>query len=131
MCTSLNVLLRSIFKIIILFLCTYYLGWMSCLISFKRCQSSCEEHKTSELYKNTLFIVRFEPLHGKETSLKVHRLNRSANSQLLWIKRKRKRSDSVLWQKPLHRQKNPKSNMTTQNRHQTKIKCPSTAYKYI
>ena len=31
------------------------------------------------------------------------------------IKRKRKRSDSVLWQKPLHRQKTPKSNLTTQN----------------
>ena len=27
---------------------------------------------------------------------------------------KRKRSDSALWQKPLHRQKNPKSNVTTQ-----------------
>ena len=26
---------------------------------------------------------------------------------------KRKRSDSALWQKPLHRQKNPKSNVTT------------------
>ena len=30
------------------------------------------------------------------------------------IKRKGKRSDSVLWQKPLHRQKNSKSNVTTQ-----------------
>ena len=29
-------------------------------------------------------------------------------------KEKRKRSDSALWQKPLHRQKNPKSNVTTQ-----------------
>ena len=28
--------------------------------------------------------------------------------------KKRKRSDSALWQKPLHRQKNPKSNVTTQ-----------------
>ena len=28
-------------------------------------------------------------------------------------KRKRKRSDSVLWQKPLHPQNNPKSNVTT------------------
>ena len=33
-------------------------------------------------------------------------------------KRKRKRSDSVLRRKSLHRQKNPKSNMTTQKRHQ-------------
>ena len=31
-------------------------------------------------------------------------------------KRKRKRSDSVLWQKPLHPQKNPKSNMTTKKK---------------
>ena len=31
---------------------------------------------------------------------------------------KRKRSDSVLWQKPLQRPKNPKNNVTTQKRHQ-------------
>ena len=30
------------------------------------------------------------------------------------ISEKRKRSDSALWQKPSHRQKNPKSNVTTQ-----------------
>ena len=38
------------------------------------------------------------------------------------FKRKRKRSYSVLWPKPLHPQKKPKSNVTTQNtkkRHQT------------
>ena len=35
-------------------LCTYYLGWMSCLISFERCQSSWEEHGTSENYKKNL-----------------------------------------------------------------------------
>ena len=29
--------------------------------------------------------------------------------------RKGKRSDSVLWQKPIHQRKNPKSNVTTQN----------------
>ena len=29
------------------------------------------------------------------------------------IRKKRKRSDSVLWQKPLHPQRNPKSNVTT------------------
>ena len=34
------------------------------------------------------------------------------------LQRKRKRSDSVLWQKPLHPQNNPKSNVTTQKRHQ-------------
>ena len=31
--------------------------------------------------------------------------------------RKRKRSDSVVWQKPLQTQTNPKRNMTTQKRH--------------
>ena len=34
------------------------------------------------------------------------------------VKRKWKRSDSVLWQKPLYRQRNPNSNVTTQKRHQ-------------
>ena len=33
-------------------------------------------------------------------------------------KRKRKRSDSILWQNPLHTQKIQKSNVTTQKRHQ-------------
>ena len=33
------------------------------------------------------------------------------------VKRKRKRSDSVLWQKPLRPQKTPKSNVTTRKRH--------------
>ena len=40
-------------------LCTYYLGWMSCLISFERCQSSCEEHGTSKHYKKILSTVGF------------------------------------------------------------------------
>ena len=35
-------------------------------------------------------------------------------ARLMLTKRKRKRSDSSLWQKPLHRQKNPKSNVSTQ-----------------
>ena len=34
-----------------------------------------------------VFIVGFEPLHGKETCLQVHRLNRSAKSRLLWMKK--------------------------------------------
>ena len=51
--TPLNVLLRGHFKkYISLSLCTYYLGWMSCLISFERNQSSWEEHGTSEQYNN-------------------------------------------------------------------------------
>ena len=37
---------------------------------------------------------------------------------LFWKKRKGERSDSVLWQKPLHPQKNPKSNVTIPKRHQ-------------
>ena len=37
--------------------------------------------------QNFLFIVRFEPLHGNETSLQVHRLNRSGNSRLLWMQK--------------------------------------------
>ena len=58
--TPLNVYFTA-FKSIFLSLCTYYLVWMSCLISFKRCQSSCEEHGTSEHYKKFLSMVGFEP----------------------------------------------------------------------
>ena len=35
-----------------------------------------------------------------------------------YLKRKRKRSDSVVWQKPLHPQTTPKRNVTTQKLHQ-------------
>ena len=37
--------------------------------------------------KKILLIVGLEPSHGKETSLQVNRLNRSANSQLLLMKK--------------------------------------------
>ena len=39
----------------------------------------------------------------------------------LTYKRKTKRSDSVLWQKPLHQQKNPKSKVTTKTLPKTSI----------
>ena len=48
------------FKSIVLSLCIYYLGWLSCWISFERCQSSCEEYGTSENYKKFLSTVGFE-----------------------------------------------------------------------
>ena len=52
------------------------------------------------------------------TSLVSGFLNFEHPLVLFLLKRKRKKSDSVLWQKPFHRQKNPKSNVTTQKRHQ-------------
>ena len=58
--TPLNVYFTA-FKSIFLSLCTYYLVKMSCLISFECCQSSCEEHGTSEHYKKFLSTVGFEP----------------------------------------------------------------------
>ena len=35
-------------------LCAYYLGWMSCLISFVHCHSSCEKQGTSEILQKNL-----------------------------------------------------------------------------
>ena len=67
-------------------LCTYHLGWMPCFILFERYQSNHEEHGTSE-HKKILFIIGFERSHSKETSLHDHRLNRSAISRLLWMKK--------------------------------------------
>ena len=44
------------------FLFSILLGWMSCLISFKRCRSSCKKHGTNEHNKKkTLSMVGFEP----------------------------------------------------------------------
>ena len=40
------------------------------------------------------------------------------SNQNVQFKRKGKKSDSVLWQKPLHRHKNQKGNTTTKKRHQ-------------
>ena len=37
--------------------------------------------------QKVLSIVGFEPSLGKESGLQVHRLNHSANSRLLWIKK--------------------------------------------
>ena len=37
---------------------------MSCLISFERCQSSCEERGTSEHYKKFISTVGFEPTNS-------------------------------------------------------------------
>ena len=60
--TPLNVYFTAFKSIFLsLSLCTYYLVWMSCLISFERCQSSCEEHGTSQHYKQFLSTVGFEP----------------------------------------------------------------------
>ena len=52
---------KSTFLYLSISLCTYYLGWMSCLISFERCQSNCEEHGKSEHYQKFLSMVGFEP----------------------------------------------------------------------
>ena len=50
--TPLNVYFTAFKSIFLsLSLCTYYLGWLSCLISFERSQSNCEERGTSEHYK--------------------------------------------------------------------------------
>ena len=57
--TPLNVYFTA-FKSIFLSIYTYYLVWMSCLISFERCQSISEEHGTSEHYKKILSTVGFE-----------------------------------------------------------------------
>ena len=59
--TPLNVYFTAFKSSFSLSLCTYKLGWMSCLISFERCQSSCEERGTSEHYKKFFFTVGFEP----------------------------------------------------------------------
>ena len=62
-------------------------------------------------------------LHSYMYFLKLVCDNESYNHIIYWChntsyymydKRKRKRSDSALWQKPLHRHKNPKSNVSTQ-----------------
>ena len=43
------------------------LEWMSCLISFERCQSSCEEHGTSEHYKILIHSrIRTPKQHGNQ-----------------------------------------------------------------
>ena len=50
-------------------LLTYFLGWMSCLISFERCQSSCEEHGTNEHCKKKLIQGRIRTLKRQGNQL--------------------------------------------------------------
>ena len=84
--TPLNVYLTA-FKSNFLSLCTYYLGWMSCLISFERCQSNCEERGTSEHYKKLLSTVGFEPLNTAPLVFQRVPLNHSATETVddMWI----------------------------------------------
>ena len=65
--TLLNVYFTA-FKSIFLSLCTYYLGWMSCLISFERCQSRCEERGTASLCTD----VPRMPSSNKKRSFRVN-----------------------------------------------------------
>ena len=53
----------AIFNIIFPSLCTYYLGLMSCFISFECCQCSSEEHGTSAYHKK-IFLEGFEHSHS-------------------------------------------------------------------
>ena len=65
----------------------YYLGWMSCLISFERYLSSWEEHGASEHYKKILSTVEFEPRKRRRgLRLQVDRPYHSANSPTLRMK---------------------------------------------
>ena len=56
---------------------------MSCLISFERCQSSCEEHGTSEHHQNNLAHGRIWTTNTA-SRLQVHRSHHSASSRLVW-----------------------------------------------
>ena len=51
---------------------------MACLISFERCQSSCEERGTSEHYKKFLSAVGFEPPNTAPLVFQRVPLNHSA-----------------------------------------------------
>ena len=48
----------AILKIIFLSLCSYYLGWISCLISFVLGQSNSQKQGTNENYKMKNFCLR-------------------------------------------------------------------------
>ena len=60
---------------------------MSCLISFERCQSNCEEGGTSEHYKKLLSTVGFEPLNTAPLVFQRVPLNHSATETVddMWI----------------------------------------------
>ena len=72
-----------------------------------------------------LFSVLHFKLYSqkKKETMGWNEVDNSYNIQHINMKfkrEKRKRSDLVLWQKPLHPQKNPKSNVTTQKKNATK-----------
>ena len=56
---------------------------MACLISFERCQSSSEEHGTSEHYKNNLVHGRIRTTNTA-SRLQVHRSHHSATTRFIW-----------------------------------------------
>ena len=111
-----------------------YCGWLY----FRGYQFSWIEQKYSWGSKFVViifsFIIRKENYHFVGTGIRglgpprkprklvpQRNLSHSQYVKMLsfpHMKRKRKTSDSVLWQKPLHPQKNKKSNATTQEHHQ-------------
>ena len=78
--------LAAIFKIIFLFM--HMLPRMNVILDFIwTLQFQLQGTWNKWAFQKILFIVRFEPSHDKETSLQVRRLNHSANSRLLWMKK--------------------------------------------
>ena len=60
---------------------------MQCLISFERCQSSCEEHETSKHYKKKILsTVGFEPPTPHGLQIKIKSTVITTRLQLAWYK---------------------------------------------
>ena len=62
-----------------------------------------------------LNIIRIKIVYKLHKGDYIYNIREKSIWNYMW---KRKRSDSVLWQKPLQPQKNPKSNVTTYKHHQ-------------
>ena len=91
----------------------------------KRCCSPHKEYSLCEFHHfnwSDLFIYHIRS-DCKSTYRVSMLVDRRSLVHMNWscvfdLEKKKKRSDSVLWQKSLHPQKTPKSNVTTHKRHQ-------------
>ena len=109
-----------------------YLGWMSCLISFVLYQWSCRVRVESKKNAERKILTLSGTRNPQPWDLKYDVYNRYKLEidEVDRMKRKRRRSDSVLWQNPLYQQKirKPKDNTKTPPKLRLHNDCGPTKY---
>ena len=90
--------------------------WQQCATQMPRCflHPVRKAIHIDEVAQSILLLTLAKNYIGLKGPGRPHPLTYQRKDPKILVKRKRKRSDSVLWQKPLHQQKCQKGKVTTQ-----------------